>query len=156
MRQFELVYEGHNKRSARCDITVFEPRELPRELWPGCQIVILGEPHPYEGLSVTNAAERIAYKLLIEHGIGLFGGCVYVEHYTQEGLSERASGKFCKPSFDVVRVKWGGASIDTLKPAMDRDAGYWWHPIPYAFYPPLLEALGEPCPEWIQAKIAKS
>jgi len=158
MEQFELLYDAPNKLvQPRADITVLEPGELPSFMFPGQKVVIVGEPYPYDGFSVTNGANYIAHALMAEHGLGPFTGCVYVEHYTQGGMSDREAKHWRKPDFDVVRFKWEMVHCKPpykIAPRFDQNNGFWWRPLPYLYYPPLLRVLSEPLPEWIHDKAA--
>ena len=157
MEQFELHYKRPKSTGvARADITVLEPGELPSWMWPGQKVVIATQPFPYDGLPVTNGANLIAHALLTKHGLGPFTGCVYVEHYTQEDLSEQQAMERRKPDFDVVRFRWEMVRCEPpykLAPNLDPDTTYWWIPVPEIYYPPLLEKLEEPIPPWVYEKI---
>jgi len=152
MDSFTLNYRMPYKAvQPQAEIAVFESGELPSWMWPGQGVVIVTEPWPYEGVSVTNGANTIAHTLLTEHGIGPFTGYVYIEHYTQKDLTDQEAKTRCKPTFDTVRFKWEMVRCKPpykLAATLD-DPDYWWKPVPYTFYPALLSKLEEPCPKWI-------
>jgi len=156
MDSFTLNYNMPFKAvQPQAEITVLEPGELPSWIWPGQGVVIVTQPWPYEGVSVTNGANNIAHALLNDdahkRSLGPFTGYVYVEHYTQEDFDDRAA-KFDRiPSFDTVRFKWELIRCEPpykLRAVLD-DPTHWWRPVPYTFYPALLSKLEEPCPKWI-------
>lgn len=162
MEQFTLNYErSFSTVQPRADITTFLPGELPTWMWPGYGIAIVTQPYPYDGLSVTNGANLIAHALFTKHGIGPFTGWMYVEHYTQENMSDRQAMRNRKPDFDVVRFRWEIVSCGPPYKLSARlfnsvhapEGKYWWSPVPEVYYPPLLSALGEPVPSWVWDRI---
>lgn len=150
MREFVLTYKVRWKTTQpKADIAVFEPNEL--SIYPGLQVVVITEPRDYEGLSVTNGSEQIATELMRQHGVGPFG-TAYIEHYRDE--FPRLNRELKKPSFDAVWYKW--QIVDRAgRPGKITASSPKWSFLPYAaYYPVLLERLGEEVPEWLSRAMA--
>lgn len=93
-------YKGLHHRPARCNLSVYKLGRGQEHLTDATYVAVFAEPVEYEGLSVTNGAEKIATAVM-ESLETTPGRVIWIEHYPKE-LHWRKD----KESFDVVTFCW--------------------------------------------------